>query len=300
MWIKLHKPLIVSFAVLFPAWPIVVLAGGPPEANGWLSSVNLAYAWQGRGNLEDGGDFSVDRGVIEFEAMRRIDDEWSMGFSVGYGEDHYSFSQSTPVAGWGDIRTAQLGVSLRYKINEQWTTFGLPILRYSAEHDADLGDGREIGLLAGTSFRLSEKLTLGPGFGLFSGIGGEEDVFPILLVDWALSPTLSLKTGRGLAASRGPGLALKWQPSRSWEFGLAARYEKSRFHLEKEDRIGEDRAVPVILTAQWRMNPTVSFSVLAGFETSGKLSVENAAGDRLYNRSYDTAPLSGVVASMRF
>ena len=71
MWIKLHKPLIVSFAVLFPAWPIVVLAGGPPEANGWLSSVNLAYAWQGRGNLEDGGDFSVDRGVIEFEAMRR-------------------------------------------------------------------------------------------------------------------------------------------------------------------------------------------------------------------------------------
>jgi hypothetical protein len=135
---------------------------------------------------------------------------------------------------------------------------------------------------------------------VISGIGGEEDVFPILLIDWKITDTVSLETGRGIAASRGPGLTLKWQPQQSWEFGLAARYEKSRFRLANNDNIGEDRAVPVILTAKWSHNRKFALTGFAGFETAGKLTLEDQNGSELQSLEYDTAPVAGIAAEIKF
>lgn len=276
-------------------------AAGPPDMNGWLKSLDLGYVWQGSTDIEGGGSFSVDRGVIELGTARKLGDDWMIGVSFGYGEDRYDFSGSAFDAPWDDIRSIQLGFTMRYKASDKWNLFGLPILRYSAERDASLDDGREIGLLAGASYRFNKDLTIGPGLGVFSGIGGEEDFFPILLVDWAISDTVSLETGRGLAASRGPGLTLKWRPASKWEFGLAARYEKYRFRLaDPGENIGEDKAVPVVLTAAWKWNPGVSITALAGFETSGDLTVEDSNGTRLNRLSYDSAPLAGIVATVLF
>ena len=292
--------IIARFLIVASLLPAAAHAGGPPDMNGWLRGLNLAFAWQGKGEFDNGGDFSVSRGIIEFEQARRAGASTFVGISLGYGEDRYSFTGLPNGSGWDDVRTVQLGVNLRHETSDKWSVFGLPILRYSAERDASLGDGREIGLLAGASYRFSDTLTIGPGMGLFSGIGGEEDIFPILLIDWSLTDTVSLETGRGLAASRGPGLSLKWRPSRMWEFSLAARYEKFRFRLQEEERIGEDKAVPVVLTAAWKWNPAVSITALAGIETSGDLSIEKGDGERISRLSYDTAPLLGLVATYQF
>jgi hypothetical protein len=276
-------------------------AGGPPDMNGWLKSFDIGYVWQGSTDLDNGSEFSVDRAVIELGTARKVGDDWLIGFSLGYGEDRYEFGGPSANAPWDDIRTLQLSFTMRYQASDNWNLFGLPILRYSAERDASLDDGREIGLLAGASYKFSEDLKVGPGLGVFSGIGGEEDVFPILLIDWAITDTISLETGRGLAATRGPGLTLKWKPEGKWEFGLAARYEKFRFRLaDAGENIGEDKAVPVVLTAAWNWNPAISVTALAGFETSGDLSIENSNGDRLRRLSYDSAPLAGLVAKILF
>jgi len=281
--------------------PALANAAGPPNQSGWLTSVDLAYVWQGNADLGDDGQFSVDRGVFEIGTARRIGEQWMIGLSLGYGEDQYSFSDTLNGTPWEDIRSLQFGVTMRYQASDNWSLFGLPVLRYSAERDASLNDGREIGLLAGASYRFNDNLKIGPGLGVFNGIGGEEDVFPILLINWAITDEVSLETGRGLAASRGPGLALKWQPSGRWEFGLAARYEKFRFRLaDDRDRIAEDKAIPVVLTAAWKWNPTVSITALAGMENNGDLSIENADGERINRLSYDTAPLLGVVATFLF
>ena len=112
--------------------------------------------------------------------------------------------------------------------------------------------------------------------------------------------TVSVETGRGLAASRGPGLALKWKPASQWELSLAARYEKSRFRLATDNNIGEDRSVPVILTASWRHNRHFSVTAFTGFETAGKLSLENSNGDDIESLEYDTAPLAGLLARFTF
>ena len=297
---KYLKLSLVAFSMQFSA---IAVADGPPPgaASGWRTTLTAAYVGQGKSDLENNGDFSVNRGILKFESARRVGQKWFTGISLGYEEDKYDFSNSAIKPLWGDIRTFQLGVSMRYIASDKWTLFGLPILRYTTEKGVDLDEGRELGLLAGASYRFSDKLTLGPGLGLFSGIGGEEDIFPILLVNWKMTDSLSLETGRGTAASRGPGLALKWKPSTQWEFGLAARYEKTRFRLaDKLGNIGQDKSVPVVLTANWKYKRSFTLTALAGMETSGSLSLEDRDGNQLYKSSYDTAPLAGLVATYKF
>jgi hypothetical protein len=78
---------------------------------------------------------------------------------------------------------------------------------------------------------LSESLSIGPGLGWFSEIDGGSSAFPILLIDWKITDKWRLNTGRGLAASQGPGLTLNYQLAERWPLGLIGRYEKTRFAL---------------------------------------------------------------------
>ena len=238
--------------------------------------------------------------------MRQWTPRLRAGLSVGYEYDDYGFDLSGPLAAppWEAVRTLSASLPVFYSAGDRWSLFALPRLRYAAEEDADLGDGREAGLLAGASYRFSDRLSIGPGIGVFSEIESGTDVFPILLVDWKITDTLNLETGRGLAASRGPGVTLRWTPAGDWSFGLAARYEKRRFRLDDDgpapDGVGEDKAVPLALTATYAPGPRFRFSVVAGAEIAGNLRLETRDGDRLASEDYDPAAFAGLVVSASF
>lgn len=290
-----------STTVLAIFFPLSVVAESRPAA-GWRHSLTAAYAWQGTSDLAEQGSFSVDRGVVEYRLATRLGKRWFAGLSAGYGEDRYRFD-STPASfsAWQDIRSLQFGVALRYLADNRWTLFGLPVLRYAAEENVGLKQGREYGLIAGASYSFGDRLTLGPGLGAFRGIGNEDDVFPVLFINWRITETLSVETGRGLAATRGPGLTLRWRPVQKWEFGIAARYEKYRFRLDDgADGIGEDKTVPLVATASWQPGTGLKLSALAGVETAGVLSIENSGGTLTAERAYNTAPIAGLVASFNF
>ena len=282
-------------------FPVTGMTESRPAA-GVRHTLTAAYAWQGTSDLAEQGSFSVDRGVLEYRLATRLGKRWFAGFSAGYGEDRYRFDD-TPAnfSPWQDIRSLQFGVALRYLADNSWTLFGLPVVRYAAEDNISIEQGREFGLIAGASYRFGDRLTIGPGLGAFRGIGNEDDVFPVLFINWRMTETLSLETGRGLAATRGPGLTLRWRPIQRWEFGIAARYEKYRFRLDDgADGIGQDKTIPLVATAGWQLKPGLKLSALIGVETAGVLSVENSDGNLIGEQSYSTAPIAGLVASFGF
>lgn len=291
----------ITAIVLLISCSSIVLADARPAA-GWRHTLTAAYAWQGDSDLAGQGSFRVQRGVAQYQASTRVGQRWFTGVSLGYGEDRYRFeAPAGRISPWGDIRSFQFGLPTRYLASSKWTLFALPILRFSAEHNASLGEGREFGLIAGGSYRFSDRLTIGPGLGAFRGFGNEDDLFPVLFVNWRLTDTLSLETGRGLAATRGPGLALRWRPREQWTFGLAARYEKSRFRLaDGADSIGQDKAVPIVATASWQATRALQLSAIAGVETSGVLRVEDSGGNVIAEQSYGTAPIAGLIAAFQF
>ena len=154
------------------------------------------------------------------------------------------------------------------------------------------------------SWKLSNTLTLGPGFGWFSEVGGGSTAFPIIVIDWKITDRISLTTGSGLAASQGPGLTLNYQLAEKSTLGLTGRFEQTRFALDSEAgdaaQIGEDQSAPLLLTLEYSPWPMTSISVLAGAEFAGQLTLEDASGDSIANSEFDTAPVIGLTFSSRF
>lgn len=301
--------LIVGVAVeglastVVPAEPA---SGDPRGERSWRISVDAGAVHRFDAGLDTGGEFDRDTYVFRLSATRQWTPQLRAGLSLGYEYDDYGFDLPGPLAEapWDAVRTLSIGLPVFYRASDEWSLFALPRLRYAAEEDAELGDGREAGLLAGAYYRFNDRLSIGPGIGVSSEIESGADVFPILLVDWKITDTLSLETGRGLAASRGPGVTLRWTPEGDWSFGLAARYEKRRFRLDDDglapDGVGEDTAVPVALTATYAPGPRFKVSVVAGAELSGHLRLETEDGNRLINEDYDPAAFAGLVLSASF
>jgi hypothetical protein len=230
-----------------------------------------------------------------------------VSLALGAGESSYKFSQGSQIDGqepWGRIRDYRLSLPIRFAPSQSSQVIVIPSIRTYAEAGADLSDGRSEGVLAGVSWRLNESLVLGPGFGWFTQSGDSPNVFPIVVIDWNITPRLKLATGRGLAASQGPGLTISYSLGQHWQLGLTGRYEKVRFAVQGEDEaavgFGQDRSFPLLLTMKYSPWPMTSVNVLLGAEFNGELRLENDRGEAIAEVEYNTAPVIGFSFSSRF
>jgi len=295
-----------SLALFFMAFCTTVQAG-PPEARDWQWTLQAAAVHQFEADLDKGGDVSVNRAFASLGVGRQVTERLRIGIDFGYGEDSYDFSGTTGFGAldpWGDIREMRISLPVRYFASREWMLFAIPSLRYQAEQGASLDDGRSGGLLAGAIYRFSDTFSIGPGLGVFSEIEDDTSVFPILLIDWKLTDTLSLETGGGLAASRGPGLQLTWQPLSRWRFALGGRYEKTRFRLDDKGAapggVGEDEAIPLYALAEYSWSDDLKLSLIGGAEVGGNLRLEDKSGNLVSESDMGTAPFLGLTFKGRF
>jgi outer membrane receptor protein involved in Fe transport len=262
-----------------------------PGANDWRWTLQAGAVYQAESSLDSGGDLSAARFFVSGGGAKVLRDRWRLGVTLGYGEDNYDFSGSSGFGGldpWDRVREFRAGVSAQYFANDEWTLYAIPSVRFNAESGASFDDGINGGLLAGASYRVNDTLTIGPGFGVFTEIEDSTSFFPILLIDWKITDTLSLETGRGFAASRGPGLQLRWRYSPTWQFAIGGRYEKTRFRLDDEGvapgGVGQDKAIPLFALAEYAMGQDLKLGLIGGAEVGGELRLEDDAG-KLIGRS---------------
>jgi outer membrane receptor protein involved in Fe transport len=272
----------------------------------WRLDLTTGAVKQFETSLEQGGDFDLQRYLISASAIRLLNANWSAGVSLFYGQDDYGFGPGPSFTGtaapWDKIHELRVGLPLFHR-GERWSTVAVPSIRYRREADASWSDGREVGLLAGTAYRFNDSLRLGPGFGVFTEIENNVDIFPILLVEWQITEQLNLETGRGLAASRGPGISLNWQANAQWKLALGVRYENIRFRLgdsgSAPNGVGQNRAYPVNLSLSYQPDPDLQLDMLGGIAYAGELQLEDAKGDFIQDSEYDAAPYLGLTLTLR-
>ncbi len=275
---------------------------------GWSFPVRGAYTHQFETDIDnDGGKFGVDRFFIQGGATYATKNRKSVTLSLGYGFNGYDFSGEVGFAGlrpWKDIHSLRIGTPILWGLDDKWTLFVIPSLRFTVESGADLGDGVQGGGFLGASYRVSDRLTIGPGIGVVTQIEDNASVFPVLLINWKITDTLSLETGRGLGATLGPGIFLKWEATDKWHFSLGGRYEKLRFRLDKDgvapDGVGEDRSFPILAGVTYRLSRQIQASLIGGVELGGKLKLDDENGNEISEEGYDTAGFAGVTFRFRF
>lgn len=277
------------------------------SANTWRFRLDSGAAHRWQTDLNKGGEVDLDAWSVRVAADKAVTQDLRLGLAAGYGERHYGFDGETGFAAlnpWSNARQLRLSGSLNWKADERWNLFAIPTIRWFAEEGADLSDGQIGGLLAAASYQVNDRLSIGPGFGVFSELEDGVDWFPILAINWKLTDRLSLRTGSGFAATEGPGLVLDWRPTEDWSLSLGARYEKARFRLDNKGiaaaGVGQETAVPVYLGASRRFGRLLRLSLIAGVEFAGELRLEDADGDLIEKSRFDPAPFGGATLDLRF
>ncbi|MFH1982292.1 MAG: TonB-dependent receptor [Pseudomonadota bacterium] len=302
---------LMMFLSIFPAIAAEKTASGtgrfqgPPD--GWTTFVRGGAVHQFDTDMDSGGRFSSRRLYVQGGATYTWERRHSVSLALGYGHDHYGFTGAAgfgALAPWEDVHSVDVSMPVRYGLDRRWTVFAVPSLRFNGEDGAASGDAVTAGLLGGAAYRVSDRLTIGPGIGGVSQIEDPVDFFPILLIDWRITDTLSLTTGRGVGATLGPGLQLVWAPDRQWVLSLGGRYERLRFRLNKQgpepEGVGEDRSFPLFGGITYRFNPSLQVSLLGGTELAGELLLEDRDGNLIRKTDYDPAGFVGGAISLRF
>lgn len=273
------------------------------NASPWVVGVRGGAIHQFDTDLDSGGNYSVSRGYVEPNVSYVLGPLGSIGVSLGYGYSDYNFS-SASFRPWSEVNDLSFSIPIRWAVSSDFQVFAAPSLRFDWEKGADMSDGFTAGAIVGAGWRVSDTLFIGPGAGVFSGLEEDVNAFPVLVLDWQIADNVALKTGSGLGASRGPGLSLEWQASPDWTLGLGGRYEQVRFRLDDQGLapkgVGEDRAVPIFLTASWAGSDSASLTAVAGVETGGRLSVEDASGTTVSRTNYDPGWFLGFAFRARF
>jgi hypothetical protein len=266
----------------------------------WTLSLRGGVAHQFGTGLDDGGSFRVNRLFLQGGPSYAPDYRHSVSLALGFGVDGYDFLGNggmVSLVPWETVHTFRVSTPVRWGIGRDWTAFVIPTVRMAAETGAALGNSLSGGGFAGFSYRFGNRLTIGPGVGAMPQIEDSPEIFPVLIIDWKITDRLRLETGRGLGASRGPGLILRWEVSDRWDVSLGGRYEKLRFRLDREggapDGVGSDRAFPLFCGASYRFSPRAQASLVGGVALGGKLRLEDENGNRITEENYNQAVFMG-------
>lgn len=293
---------------LFAASSSVILftsAGAEAQQrSGWAWQIDGLAVYQGNAGLSGGGEFSAERAFLRTGALYRFDSGASAGLFLSYGQFSYDFS----LAGnqpWDRISDVRITAPVQFSVGESASVFISPQVRWDYEDGASSSDGRTYGVFAGIVWQVNPNLRIGPAFGAFSELGtSDTEVFPALLVDWDIAPRWNLSTGTGLGATQGPGVILSYQHTDAVSFSLGARSERVRFRLDNTGLapggVGEDQSIPVALSVDYAPNPGVRISAFVGAEFNGRLTLDSATGAQISRQDYDTAPIVGFAARIRF
>ncbi|MEE4217127.1 MAG: hypothetical protein V2I48_05915 [Xanthomonadales bacterium] len=303
-----RHPIMIALASAFFFISPGAIAQAPQQPGPWQFTIDGGGAHQSQVDLKDSeGGFTLDR----WFASAGLDYGWSrrdsVGISVGGGQSNYEFDKDTLLGGgvpWNKVNDQRVSFTGRFGFAETGSVIIVPSIRLNKESDARSSDARSYGLLAAAFWRLSDTLTIGPGLGVFTRLDDSTRVFPILAIDWKFAEKWSLSTGRGLAASQGPGLTLGYQLTPSWSLGLTGRYEDVEFRLDDEGPapggIGRDQSFPLVLSARLDAEPNLGFSIFAGVELGGRLTLLDEFDKEIQESDYDPAALFGATFEIRF
>lgn len=248
-------------------------------------------------------NFSLSHAFLQASVGYAWDRRNTVSLAVGMGESDYDFSSGANIGGeqpWGNIRDYRLSVPIRFSPSERSDVIVIPSVRSYVEKGASEDDGRTEGVLAAFGWKFSDTLTIGPGFGWFTELGGGSSAFPVIFLDWVITEKLSLTTGQSPGASQGPGLALKYALADKWTLALSGRYERTTFALDADKgdetsaRFGQDKNIPMVVSAQYSPWPMTSVSIFAGSKFGGELSLENKNRNTFARSDYDTAMMVGL------
>ena len=291
----------------------VLLTDDAAKSGSWQGRIEARFLNEFDTKTDGGDEFNAWRVSLEGGGDAAVHESFRIGLRAAYQHASYDFhldnspnlppgygGSELPREPWGGVNTIDVAPTASALFGGGWSLEAAVPIRYSGETGA-----RRNGLAAGITgllrWRALDTLALGAGVGVTSQLEGPAQVFPVIALDWKITPRLDLRTQGNFV--QGGQVVLLWGPAEAVRLTVSAGYERNRFRLDdngsSQDRhgIGEISSVPVEVGARIQLFEGGFLDFRAGFGFAGRIRVENANGHQLYEENYDPVPRLGLALS---
>lgn len=196
-------------------------------------SVSASGAFSGDVDLKAGGQFSVSSYSFSVAQQVQLGSNEDNGFSVGFTYDRLDFDQTgrnarTPMP--DQLQSLSVDLLYQHRLNERWVILGAlsPRVANAGSSFGSDGFGVDSALVATWEFRPDLSFSLG---GAFATLNGENEVFPVIGVNWVLNPQWRLQLGF-------PEASVVYTPLEQWSFALSAEGSAGTFYVEEDPAPG--------------------------------------------------------------
>ena len=281
-------------------------AANAAEPSNWQSFASVTPIYQGNGDFDNGGDFSMSGAIVRGGTSYNLGGGNRIGATLNYDYYDFSFSNNNAfgtTAPWGTVQRYGVTVPLSFAVGDGWSVGFAPSADWFKENGANTGDSLVWGATLSGTKRFADGNRLGLGAGIFSQIE-KTKVFPFVIVDWRLNDRWRLVNPLPSGPTGPAGLELDYRFDGSWTAGVGASYRVLRFRLSDtgpvSNGVGQESGVPVFLRVTRNFTEQMALHFYGGVVAGGKLRVENSSGDKLRTEDFDPAPLFGLTFVGRF
>lgn len=257
-------------------------------------------------NLDQGGNFNWYEAGARMNVSRQFSTEFSGAVSVGYSHQGWSWGDAKAFGGtapWEGINNTQIGLNLGYNHNADLRLGLIPIVQWRAEDGVGTAGSAVYGGVVSAAQTISPNLTLGLGAGVFREFG-ETKTFPFLVVNWKITPKLTLANPLPAGPAGGAGLELSYELNQSWKFGLGGSYRQDRFRLNNSGSfaggVGQNTYIPIFARATYAFTPKTSIDFYVAAMAGGQVKATSADGNQTLSDNYSTGVGLAVNLSHRF
>jgi len=297
--INLVRFLFLVFLLLPPASLFAQVATPLTTDKNARISASLSSSYQFKSNLDGGGDASIAYYGVAVGNEKSLGDNVGLGVRLNYEREEYKFSNTNSFLvpnPWGQINRVGLSMRLGYKLTNQWSLGGGPVVQYAGENGAGFSEALMYGGIVSAVYRANPDLTIGFGAGVFYRLE-ETRLFPSLLVSWKITDRLRLGNTYRLGVTGPAGLELSYKVDENWELAAGGGHRYSRFRLDKDGPtpggIGENRNWPVYARLSRKLWATLHIDLYGGAAFGGQMKLQDSRGNDLNSIDYQTTTFLG-------
>ena len=264
------------------------------------------YEWQDDTAITSGGRIGIHRGDIDLGFRTPVESFGGIAVDLDYDANLYYFKGPSAFSDtWEEVHQFALSATIEMDLNNDWTFFGGPIVRYSGEAGADFGTSMSYGAFAGGSWSPSDDLTIGLGLAFVDDIEDDVRVIPMVRLNWEFTSGFSLRAMPTSFNTGATELQLAWEVDRDFEVaaGLVLN-SRRRFRLDDDgavaDGVGMEDGRWIYLRGRWVLADDVDLTLSIGAALDPDLWLGDSRGLEITERDYDQVFAIGATMSVRF
>lgn len=257
-------------------------------------------------DFDQGGKARLESLQASFGISHDLNQQHNVGLNIQLARETWRFEQSPwkVAEPWQQLERVTFSVPYRYNTQSGWFFTVAADASNSKEKNADAKESWIYGMNASVAHAFSPTLLLGIGAGVYRQLE-KTSGFPFLMVNWKITPNLTLANPFSVGPVGPAGLELSWALSPQFDLGLGGAMRQFQYRLAKSnplaaDGVLEEQYAPLFLHAAYKLHPSWRIDAYTGVAAGGKFTILDRDGNELSSEKAKKIPFFGLALNGRF